>query len=140
MINSNRSSGIRRSAKSPHQLPPPLFRVNWESRSVALEQYEPFMGTFLHLKLDTISIQGLYFDYLGPDMVALNDLGQRLSASQKMTLRSPFDQVHVMFTGPWSTGCDCYSRNVSESSLQVGPSTTSDVLVLSSRAANIQIT
>lgn len=105
---------------------------------MALEQYEPFMGTFLHLKLDTISIQGLYFDYLGPDMVALNDLGQRLSASQKMALRSPFDRVHVMFTGPWSTGCTCYSKLGSEPF--VGLTATSDVLELSSRAADIQIT
>lgn len=130
--------GMRRAAKSPHQLPPPIFRVNWESRAVALKEYEPFMGTFLHLRLDTLSIQGLYFDYLGPDMVALNDLGQRLSAQPKMTLRSPFHQVHVIFTGPWSTGCDCHSAN--HTATFIAPRTNASMLELAERTREIQIT
>lgn len=99
---------MRRSAKPPHQGPPPIFWVNWESRTVALKEYEPFMGTFLHLKLDNLSVQGLYFDYLGSDMVALSELEARdEDAVPKMTLRSPFQRVQVMFTGPWDTNCFC---------------------------------
>lgn len=84
---------------------------------IALEQYEPFMGTYLHLKFDTISIQGLYFDYLGPDLIALDDLHERLDGPPRIKLRSPFDRVRVTFTGPWSTGCECFTSSSPEESV-----------------------
>lgn len=99
------TSGLMSGAKAPHHNPPGIFFACYESRKIGLAEYEPFMGTFLHLKLDTLSIKGLYFDYLGPDWISAKEL-----SNGRVTLREPFNNLHVTFTGPWTSTCQCVNE------------------------------
>jgi len=105
-------------AKAPHQHSPGILSACYESRAIALKVYAPFMGTYLHPKLDSLVIRGLYFNYLGSDWVTTEE------SAGRMSLRAPFTNIHVTFAGPWAVRCDCHSG---ESGSAPDPLSLSDV-------------